>query len=62
MSQFISLRILASIGLGGLGRAKKPSSRETPAAPPVAELAANAGREEPSSASRISVGRMHVAP
>ena len=34
MSQFISLRILASIGLG---RSKKTSNRETPGAPPVVE-------------------------
>jgi hypothetical protein len=65
MSQFISLRILASIGLGGLARSKSTSNRETPAAPSVAERPAGvrgAEREEPSSASRISVGRMRVVP
>jgi len=62
MSQFISLRILASIGLG---RSKKTSNRETPGAPPVAERhgeSAASEREEPTSASRISVNRIRVQP
>jgi hypothetical protein len=60
MSQFISLKILASIGLG---RSKKTSSRETPGAPPVVERTSEAndgGREEPASASRISVNRIRI--
>ena len=60
MSQFISLRILASLALG---RSKKTSNRETPGAPPVVETRAEptrAGREEPSSASRISVNRIRI--
>ena len=62
MSQFISLRILASIALG---RSKKTSNRETPGAPPVLERHAEPSsgeREEPKSASRISVNRIHVQP
>ena len=60
MSQFISLKILASIGLG---RSKKTSNRRTPGAPPVAERASDSNggrREEPTSASRISVNRIRV--
>jgi hypothetical protein len=63
MSHFISLRILASIGLG---RSKKTSNRETPCAPPVADRAGgeqaggSGSREEPPSASRISVNRIRV--
>ncbi|MGO8992043.1 MAG: hypothetical protein ACLQVI_01855 [Polyangiaceae bacterium] len=59
MSQFISLRILAAMGLG---RSKKTSNRETPGAPPVVEgTEIGAGeREEPSSASRLSVNRIRV--
>ena len=60
MSQFISLRLLASLGLG---RSKKTSNRETPGAPPVAERHAEpaaADREEPTSASRISVNRIRI--
>jgi len=55
MSKFISLRILASL-------TRKGSNRATPKAPPVAEQAAEApaGREEPTSASRISVSRIRV--
>ena len=61
MSQFISLRILASIGLG---QSKKTSNRETPGAPPVAEHPELSGaeREEPTSASRISTSRIRVQP
>jgi hypothetical protein len=65
MSQFISLRILASIGLG---RSKRTSNRETPSAPPVAERRGEPGsgereaREERTSTSRISVGRIAVLP
>jgi hypothetical protein len=60
MSQFISLRILASLALG---HAKEPSSAETPGALPVVDREADPSsveREEPSSASRISVGRVHA--
>ena len=60
MSQFISLRLLASLGLG---RSKKTSNRETPGTPPVVERhaePASADREEPASASRISVNRIRI--
>ena len=60
MSQFISLRILASIALG---QSKKTSNREVPGAPPVSESTGETSggeREEPKSASRISVNRIRV--
>jgi hypothetical protein len=60
MSQFFSLSILRSIGLG---RSKKTSNRETPCAPAVTERTSEPnepGREEPTSASRISVSRVRV--
>jgi hypothetical protein len=74
MSQFISLRILASIGMG---RFKNHGGRGAPHAPSVAErtreprsfalpaalsAAPSAEGEEPKSASRISVGRIAVLP
>ncbi len=57
MSRFISLRILAS-----LSKSKATASRETPTTPAASEAApdAQAPREEPSSASRISVNRIRV--
>lgn len=55
MSQFISLRILASLALG---HTKEPSRAETPDAFPVTDgpgEPSGVEREEPSSASRIRV-------
>jgi hypothetical protein len=59
MSQFISLRILASLGLGR----SKVAHRETPKAPAVAERTGDPGaraREEPSSTSRLRVDRVRI--
>ena len=59
MSQFISLRVLASLGLG---QSKKTSKGHT-APPPVSEPGGDApasARDEPSSASRISVNRVRT--
>jgi len=59
MSQFISLRVLASLGLG---RSKKTSKGQTPS-PPVVEPRVDAPtspRDEPSSASRIRVNRDRI--
>jgi hypothetical protein len=59
MSQFISIRLLASLGLG---RSKKTSKGQTPS-PPAAEPRVDAptsSRDEPSSASRIRVNRDHI--
>jgi hypothetical protein len=59
MSQFISLRVLASLALG---RSKKTSKGQTPS-PPVVEPrkdAPTSSREEPSSASRIRVNRDRI--
>ena len=78
MSQFISLRILASIGMGRFKnhaasgaphapsvaeRTREPRSFALPAAPSGApSLAPAVQGEEPKSASRISVGRIAVLP
>jgi hypothetical protein len=61
MSQFISLRVLASLALG---QSKKTSNRETPGTPPAGERSEPSGaeREEPTSASRISVRGIRVQP
>ena len=57
MSNFISLRILASLGLGK----KRRSLGKTPVAPPVGDGAREPPtREEPTSASRISVSRVRI--
>jgi hypothetical protein len=60
MSQFISLRILASLALG---RSKKTSNRETPRAPAVAERrndSTAAERQEPGSSSRMRIASIRI--
>jgi hypothetical protein len=60
MSKFISVHILSAIRLGG---SKRTPSRETPRAPAVAELQADAApgsRDEPPSASRVRVERVRI--
>jgi hypothetical protein len=62
MSQFISLRILASIALG---HSKETSRPEAPSAPSLGDRQGEpirTEREEPSSASPISVNRVHAQP
>ena len=70
MSQFISLRVLASLALG---QSKEASSGGPPGASSLTAMGAGMGvgerpepsaaaREEPSSASRISAGGIRVQP
>ncbi|HEY2515976.1 MAG TPA: hypothetical protein VGI39_34130 [Polyangiaceae bacterium] len=56
MSRFISLPILASLGVS-LARSKKTANRETPGAPPVAPAREVEGMEE----ERRSSSRMRIA-
>jgi hypothetical protein len=60
MSQFISVKVLAALRLG---RSKLTAGRDRTPAPPASKPSLDSppsGREEPSSASRISVGRIRV--
>jgi hypothetical protein len=59
MSKFISLRVLASLGLGRSRKTSKGHTPPPPASKPRADAPASV-RDEPSSASRISVNRVRI--